>query len=231
MTKKNNTNQRYTKKEIDFMRANYKTMSWEQMSKALGRSRSSVEAKAHRMGLRKRKGQRRTWRGERLKRLKELYPNTKNEIIAKKLGATEAQVKSIARYYGLRKSPDHVHEGRYQTGLVPHNTQPIGAIVARNGRVVIKISDDSLNSKDDWIPYQRYLWLQAGKEPPQDDEVLRIKQQYVGLHHKHWTVDHIECVTMSEHMERNSINRYPKELNSAIRLLSQIKKEIGNEHK
>lgn len=221
---------RYTKKELDFMRANYKAMTWEQIGEALGRSRSSVEAKAHRMGLRKRKGQRRTWRGERLERLKELYPNTKNAVIADIFGVTVKQVKSTARYYGLRKAPDYVHDGHYKAGHAPHNTHQIGTIIERAGRVAIKVTDDKDNPKDDWVSYQYYLWVSAGNRQPKDNEVLRIKPQYVGLHHSKWTVDHIECVTMAEHLERNSINRYPKELNSAIRLLSRIRKEIENEH-
>lgn len=225
-------NKLYTDEEEDFIRKHHETMTYKEIGEKLGRTHNSVSARARKLGLRKQDKEKHIdWVGSgMLDRLRELYPRTKNAVIAEILGVSKQQVVSTALYYGIKKAKDYVHEGRYRTGIPSANTLPIGTVRMHGSRVLIKVTDNKENPKHDWVSYQYYLWVGAGNRQPKDNEVLRIKPQYVGLHHSKWTVEHIECVTMAEHLERNSINRYPKELNSAIRILARINREIENEH-
>lgn len=47
---------KYTQEELDFIRNNYKTMTYEEIGKQIGRSKSSIQEKVARLGLRKNNG-------------------------------------------------------------------------------------------------------------------------------------------------------------------------------
>ena len=66
-------------------------------------------------------GRVKVWTEERVEKLTRLYPKTRNKVIARRLGVTEAAVQCQAVRHGLRKHPKFVNTGRFRKGSVPFN--------------------------------------------------------------------------------------------------------------
>lgn len=221
----------WTKEEEAFLRKHYKTMTHKAIAKALGRSHGAVSNKAERMQLLKKPSNRRFWYGERLHDLKRLYPHTPNKELAKRFGVTQKAVLDAARRYGVRKNQDVAHAGRFKKGSAPSDGRPIGTVrVESDGMVRIKVNDKYKGKNENWITYQLYLWLEAGNEPPADGYFVRIKREFLSLHHTKLTADHLEVVDRAANLERNSIHNYPPELKSVMRTLGRLRKEINEKH-
>ncbi|MDH7463948.1 HNH endonuclease [Chitinophagaceae bacterium 26-R-25] len=116
---------------------------------------------------------------------------------------------------------------RFKKGNLPHNTKP------SDGEITIRTDTKSKRQYkyirlglSNWYPYHQYLWeAQHGKISPgyclwfRDGNSLNC------------TLENMELISRKEQMTRNTIQRYPEEVKTAIRRISKLKKLIRENEK
>lgn len=145
-----------------------------------------------------------------------LSPGTqfkKGDTSATKGKRMAAMIKNEAK---MRKWLD----GLWRKGNKPYNTAKDGEIRWRKGvgYYFIRISENN------WEFYHRYLWEQTNGKVPEGYNVIFRD----GIR-RNCTIENLECISNAELALRNSIHRYPAELEKAIRLNSKLQKMINNE--
>lgn len=164
--------------------------------------------------------------------LREHYPDSATADVAKALGRTFASVKGRAKRIKIYKSEkfrDSELSGRRKLGQAPWNkgiktgmaplSLPIGTIRYHecNDQYHIKIGPTQ------WRPYAEYVWKKAGNEMP-DGHIVAIKDKS-----KEITIDNLETMTRAELLNRNRIQRYPKEIHGLMIQIGRMKKELKSE--
>ena len=105
----------------------------------------------------------------------------------------------------------------FKKGNKPHNTKPNGTINIRadtQGRLYqyIKIKDCQ------WELLQRYVWTQANGEIPPGSVVIFLDGNYLNCE-----LNNLQVISRRENMARNTIQRYPAELQEIMKLTSKLK--------
>ena len=105
----------------------------------------------------------------------------------------------------------------FKRGNKPHNTKPNGTINVRadkSGRLYqyIKIKDCQ------WELLQRYVWTQANGEIPPGSVVIFLDGNYLNCE-----LNNLQVISRRENMARNTIQRYPAELQEIMKLTSKLK--------
>jgi hypothetical protein len=123
------------------------------------------------------------------------------------------------------KMPEHIYDRvkptMFKKGNKPHNTQPVGTINFRTDKegrtyAYVKIKDS------DWRLMHRVVWEQHnGSIPP--GHVVRFKDGNT----MHWDINNLEMIDMRNNMDRNTIQRFPVEIQEVIKLNSKLKKKIN----
>ena len=95
----------YTNEDIAFIEKNFKTMKYEEMSKILGKTISSIQSKIRNLGLIKSA----KWTEEELELLREVYPYYPNEYLERKyfIGRKSFSIRNMALKIGLHKKEDN----------------------------------------------------------------------------------------------------------------------------
>lgn len=88
-------------REVEFLKANFKTMSRDELAKHLGRSRNAIKHKSKSMGL---LTERNMWKDEEIEYLIWAYPSKPIADIAKHLERSEPAIKARARIEGLKRN-------------------------------------------------------------------------------------------------------------------------------
>ena len=109
----------------------------------------------------------------------------------------------------------------FKRGNKPHNTKPNGTINIRadkSGRLYqyIKIKDCQ------WELLQRYVWTQANGEIPQGSVVIFLDGNYLNCE-----LNNLQVKSRKENMARNTIQRYPAELQEVMKLTSKLKRKTN----
>ena len=109
----------------------------------------------------------------------------------------------------------------FKRGNKPHNTKPNGTINIRadkSGRLYqyIKIKDSH------WELLQRYVWTQANGEIPQGSVVIFLDGNYLNC-----DISNLQVISRRENMARNTIQRYPAELQEVMKLTSKLKRKTN----
>ena len=109
----------------------------------------------------------------------------------------------------------------FKKGNKPHNTKPIGTINIRadkSGRLYqyIKIKDCQ------WELLQRHVWTQANGEIPPGSVVIFLDGNYLNC-----DISNLQVISRRENMARNTIQRYPAELQQVMRLKCKLNKKIN----
>ena len=109
----------------------------------------------------------------------------------------------------------------FKIGNKPHNTKPNGTINIRadkSGRLYqyIKIKDCQ------WELLQRYVWTQANGEIPQGSVVIFLDGNYLNCE-----LNNLQVISRRENMARNTIQRYPAELQEVMKLTSKLKRKTN----
>lgn len=96
---------------------------------------------------------------------------------------------------------------RFLPGRKPHNWRPIGTErVSNSGYLLRKVSDTG-NSKIDYRFLHHLVWIESGREiPPVHKLIFRDGD------HRNFALDNLECITMQELLNRNSIRRHGPEI-------------------
>lgn len=195
----------------DIIREKFPHMRTIDLANELGLTYGAVAYKAHRLGLHKSK-----------EYLSSESSGRHNLIEA---GKAYRFTKDHTPHNKGIKMPDHVYDKvkatMFKPGIVPHNTQPTGTINFRTdtkGRTYayVKIKDC------DWRLMHRVVWEQHnGPIPP--GYIIRFKDGNT----MHWDINNLEMVDMRTNMNRNSIQRFPDEVQQIIKLNSKLKKKIN----
>ena len=109
----------------------------------------------------------------------------------------------------------------FKRGNKPHNTKPNGTINIRadkSGRLYqyIKIKDCQ------WELLQRHVWTQANGEIPPGSVVIFLDGNYLNC-----DISNLQVISRRENMARNTIQRYPAELQEVMKLTCKLKRKTN----
>jgi hypothetical protein len=109
----------------------------------------------------------------------------------------------------------------FKKGNKPYNTKPNGTINVRadsSGRLYqyIKIKDSH------WELLQRYVWTQANGEIPRGFVVIFLDGNYLNCE-----LSNLQVISRKENMARNTIQRYPAELQEIMKLTCKLKRKTN----
>ena len=109
----------------------------------------------------------------------------------------------------------------FKKGNKPHNTKPNGTINIRadkSGRLYqyIKIKDSH------WELLQRYVWTKANGEIPSGSVVIFLDGNYLNCE-----LNNLQVISRKENMARNTIQRYPAELQEVMKLTCKLKRKTN----
>ena len=109
----------------------------------------------------------------------------------------------------------------FKRGNKPHNTKPVGTINVRadtQGRLYqyIKIKDCQ------WELLQRHVWTQANGEIPPGSVVIFLDGNYLNCE-----LNNLQVISRRENMARNTIQRYPAELQEVMKLTCKLKRKTN----
>ena len=118
---------------------------------------------------------------------------------------------------------DKVKATMFKKGNRPYNWKPDGTIVARkdadqSGRVYMyyKVADSK------WILYHNKVWIDHNGPIPNKSIV-----RFIDGNTKNCDISNLEMVSMKENMLRNSIQRFPEEIQQIIKLTTKLNKTIN----
>lgn len=118
-------NTTWSKKDINYLKKHYALMPIPEISEKIGKTASAIKTKALKLGLKKLVASNSPFTPEKMKLLKELYPNTRNRDIAEILGVTESSIIAAGHRYKLRKTEEFKREcsskGYFKAGQIPFN--------------------------------------------------------------------------------------------------------------
>jgi hypothetical protein len=123
------------------------------------------------------------------------------------------------------KMPDEVYNKvkrtMFKKGTKPHNTQPVGTInlrVDKNNRVYayIKIRDSY------WRLIHRVIWEQHHGPIP-SKHIVTFKDGNA----LNWDISNLECISMKQNINNNTIQRYPEELQQVMKLTAKLNRKIN----
>jgi hypothetical protein len=109
----------------------------------------------------------------------------------------------------------------FKKGNKPANTKPVGTINIRldtQGRPYqyIKIKDSH------WELLQRHVWTKANGEIPRGSVVIFLDGNYLNC-----DISNLQVISRRENMARNTIQRYPAELQEVMKLTSKLKRKTN----
>jgi hypothetical protein len=116
---------------------------------------------------------------------------------------------------------EKVKKAMFKQGHKPHNTKPIGTIHNRadkTGRLYqyIKIKDSH------WELLQRHVWTQANGEIPKGCVVIFLDGNFMNCE-----LSNLQVISRKENMARNTIQRYPAELQEIMKLTCKLKRKTN----
>ena len=124
-----------------------------------------------------------------------------------------------------KEMPTEVYEKfkatMFKSGNRPHNWKPDGTIVARkdNGGKVYqyyKIRDSK------WILYHNKIWIDANGPIPNKHIIT-----FIDGNTRNCQLENLQCISMKDNVLRNSIQRFPQEIQQVIKLTSKLNKKIN----
>lgn len=185
--------------------------------------------------------------------LKELYPNLATPELAILLKKSVNSVSQKAFVMGVKKSNEYAEKLRkafiqnntitrfrkgstpankgkkvsqevyeklertmFKKGNVPHNVNYDGhERISRDGYIEVRISQGK------YVLKHRHIWEQENGAIPKGMVVVFRDKNPLNV-----VIDNLQLITMRENMLRNTIHRYPKDLQNAIRGLGKLKRKI-----
>lgn len=124
------------------------------------------------------------------------------------------------------KMPDDIYEkvkhSMFKKGNMPHNWKPDGTIVERiDNKTKIKYLYYKIKDSH-WIPYHHKIWNEAHGPIPSPHIVIFKDGNTLNCE-----LSNLEMITMVDNIKRNTIRRFPEELQQVIKLKAKLKKKIN----
>lgn len=180
-------------------------------------------------------------------KLIELYPTHTSAEMAELFGCSASVIKNNLYKLNLTKSEN---KGCFKKGIVPHNKgkkmeeycnpetiEAIRKTQFKKGNLPHNTKHDGyirFHKDKSGIVYQyirvekakfellhRVIWQQHNGEIPKNHVVVFKDGNSLNCN-----IENLEMITMEENMKRNTIRRYPEELQTSLRLRSKLKKLI-----
>jgi hypothetical protein len=194
---------------------------------------------------------------EKMKLLKELYPNTRNVDIAQILGVTECSIIAAGFRYKLRKTEEFKRQcsekGYYKKGQTPFNKGKKGSEYLSDEALQkmkgTQFSKGSVPPNHRPVGFERacskdgYIYVKVGEGMRQ----FRLKHRIIYEQHfgkipkgynvqfkdgdkRNFNIDNLELVSKRTNMKRNTVHNYPKEIALTVQLRGALNRQI-NKHK
>lgn len=243
---------KWTSEMLNRLTVEYPTADLKYLSSALGVHRTALKSKAKILGLR-RSPDVRIWSPAIRKKLIELYARMKNAEIANILGFTEPSIGALAFKMNLHKDPvfmrecsskgffpkghvpqnkglkqvdymspemiQHTVATRFHKNHVPHNHLQVGdECIVKGGYIKVKVADPKK-----WVYKQRLVWEKHNGPVPRG-MLVQFKDRNI----RNFDISNLYIVSRQEQIRSNTIQRYPEDIKSTIRIISKLKKTIKN---
>lgn len=199
----------WTQNEIEILHDLYPHVYTVEITKYVNHSLTSIYQKAYEFGLKK---------SDEFNAMKKEQEGNLLRIV----GVNNRFVKGQCAHNKGRKMPDHVKQKVSKTwfkkGQNPSNTKYDGheRIDSKDGYVLIRVEKGKYQLK------QRVIWENHnGPIPANHVIIFKDGDKY------NFDINNLECISSKENMLRNTIQRYPEEVKSCIKLLSTLKKQIN----
>jgi hypothetical protein len=126
-----------------------------------------------------------------------------------------------------KEMPTEVYEKvkatMFKKGNRPYNWKPDGTIVERkdadqSGRIYLyyKVADSK------WILYHQKIWTDANGAIPKKHIVT-----FIDGNTRNCQLENLQCISMKDNVIRNSIQRFPQEIQQIIKLTTKLNKTIN----
>jgi len=173
----------------------------------LGRTYGSVVAQASKLGLKKSDSfneAAKVFYGETLKRVGV---------------ATRIKKGAVPQNKGKPMTPEVYEKAKgtfFKKGFLPHNTKYDGhERITKDGYVEVRIK------KGKYVLKHRKVWEEVNGKIPKDCIVVFLDGNKLNTN-----IENLEMITMAENMQRNTIQRFPKELQEVILIQRKLNKII-----
>lgn len=194
----------WSAQEEQLLRERYADEPTQQLADELGRSVAKVLAKANKMKLHK----------------SESFLTEHGQRLNGKQGQSSRFKKGHVTWNkGMKGLQQGGVETQFGKGHMPHNWVPVGTEQIRDGYLWRKVTDT--RHRSDWKQVHVMLWEQNNGPVPKG-LILCFKDG----NKQHIALANLELRTRAEHMQKNTIHRYPPELRDAIRTVAKLKRTI-----
>lgn len=207
---------KWTDEQVVILRRDYPTICGKVIAENLGLKHSQILNKAHNLGLKKDIQFLRD-AGKRLIDTGKAHRYEKGSVPANKGKKLEDFM-----------NPDTVEKFRsnqFKKGNNPHNALEVGAEVIRtdkrSGKSYVLIKVEGIVK----LVYKHiHIWeTENNKKLPKGFNIV-----FKDGNNMNFDIDNLECISNSELMKRNTIQRYPEELKKEMRKLGKLKRVIKN---
>lgn len=116
---------------------------------------------------------------------------------------------------------------QFKKGQKPHQTMPIGSYrLDKDETLQRKISEQSGNNSKRWRSVHELVWIEHnGPVPPGHICVFKPGMRTNKL--EEITIDRVDCISLADHLRRNSVHRYGKKIAQLSQLRAQITRQIN----
>jgi hypothetical protein len=199
---------KWTEHQLQTLTALYADSTMQELKEAIGRSECSIYSKAFHLGLCK--------SAQHIERMQQI--TTKNLVEG---GAKSRFQKGNATWNKGVKGFMGANKTSFKKGNIPPQTLEVGAVrLDKDGKTLIK------QSNGHWKYEHVLLWESVNGELPKDKVIKFVDGNINNL-----KIENLQAIGRGDLMLINSIYRYPKELQSAIKILNKLKRKVKNAKK
>ena len=198
----------WTDQEIETLKELFPNLYTKDVAEKMNRSYFSVCTQANIMGIKKSESFRTMELGRQAERLK--INGAKHRFKKGLIHFNKGKTVSLETYDKLKGS-------FFKKGSKPHNTKYDGhERISVDGYIEVRIKERKYVLKHRLIYEQHYGPIPKGM-------IVTFRDR----NPQNVAIENLELISRQEGMKRNSIQNYPKEVKSTIRLLSKLKKIIN----
>jgi hypothetical protein len=203
----------WTDEQIGILRDLYPRYKTEDVAVIVGHSKKKVYAKAHSLDL---------------KKTAEFMASSASGRLDGVRGAATRFQKgrpgSSAMGKALAKAGAST---RFKPGQAAHNTMPIGSYrLSPDGYLQRKISNARGSNDKRWRSVHELVWIELNGPVP-DKHIVVFKPGMRTTELQDIVIDRVECISLVENMQRNTIHNYPPEIVQVTQLRGALVRQIN----